>query len=69
MGTVTIYGASDDLIEVKGDLTEEFNPGGDGPSFLAFTDGTILSVEYGKSGMWGIRRIHEEKLAVPKATC
>jgi hypothetical protein len=54
---VTIYGASDDLIEVEGDIEEEFNPPEDGePTFLAFSDGTILRVEYGakESAFWRI---------------
>jgi len=57
MTSVTIYGASDDLIEVEGDLNEEFNPSGDGISYLAFTDGTVLSILYGEEGIWRINRI------------
>lgn len=53
---VTIYGASDDLIEVRGDIYEEFNPRSDDePSFLAFSDGTVLAVSYGGDGEWIIR--------------
>lgn len=58
-----IYGASDDLIEVDGDICEEFNAlgdsfegGGDG-GLLAFSDGTILKVIYGDEGIWRISPI------------
>lgn len=58
--TVTIYGASDDLIEVEGDLREEFNPYSNDdaePDYLAFSDGTVLSVVYAKDGCWRINRV------------
>lgn len=43
-----VYGASDDLIEVEGDIREEFNPSdADDPSLLAFSDGTLLQIQYG----------------------
>lgn len=57
MNEVTIYGASDDLIEVEGAIREEFNPRNDEMSYLAFSDGTVLSAEYGKGGIWHIRRV------------
>ena len=54
-----IYGASDDLIEVEGDITEEFNPRfeEDGPALLAFSDGTLLQIQYGVGGnaFWRIQ--------------
>ena len=58
--SVTVYGASDDLIEVEGDINEEFNPRSDDDgalSYLAFSDGTVLSVEYGKGGIWRVNRV------------
>jgi hypothetical protein len=59
---IRVYGASDDLIEVEGDLQEEFNPpsnrSGDSLiSFLAFSDGTVLSIIYGPEGIWRINRV------------
>lgn len=42
---VKIYGASDDLIEVCGDLNKEFS-GGQGWRFLHFNEGTIVKVGY-----------------------
>lgn len=52
---LTIYGASDDLIEIEGDIREEFNPI-DESSKLAFSDGTVLSVSY-TDGCWRINRL------------
>jgi len=58
---VVIYGASDDLIEVEGDLTEEFSylGGDDEGAYLAFSDGTLLTISYGAggSGFWRINRL------------
>lgn len=53
---VIVYGASDDLIEVEGDIREEFSPERDDePTYLAFSNGTVLSVVYDRHGKW---RIH-----------
>jgi hypothetical protein len=51
---VTIYGASDDLIEVDGDISEEFPANGDEGNWLAFSDGTLLEVAYTDAGIWRI---------------
>ena len=57
MSKVVIYGLSDDLIEVEGDIEEEFNPAyGSSTSRLCFSDGTILSIVYG--GMWKIELLN-----------
>lgn len=64
MATVTIYGASDGLIEVEGDISEEFNPTSrfsdddecDG-GLLVFSDGTVLNVAYTEEGVWRITPI------------
>jgi hypothetical protein len=58
MGHVTISGASDDLIEVEGDIREEFyekNASNDG-DILAFSDGTVLRIAFDPdgSGNWRI---------------
>jgi hypothetical protein len=52
--TVTIYGTSDDLIEVEGDIQAECI--GD-QALLAFSDGTVLSVVYNSDGVWSISRL------------
>jgi hypothetical protein len=56
VGKVTVYGASDDLIEVEGDISEEFTPGEDESAYFAFSDGTVLFVEYAADGFWRIHR-------------
>lgn len=56
MAELTIYGASDDLIEVDGDIREEFTAN-DGPNLLAFSDGTLLDVRYSESGVWRINAL------------
>lgn len=57
---ITVYGTSDDLIEVEGDIEEEFSAyniadesEGDGV-FLAFSDGTVLRVMYSNADIWRI---------------
>src|SRR5438105_2014446 len=63
MAEVTIYGSSDDLIEVDGGIYEEFyalNGHGedDGTGgLLAFSEGTVLDVVYDHNGIWRINRL------------
>lgn len=52
--SVTVYGASDDLIEVSGDISEEFDHYGDDPAELEFDDGTVLRLVYNHDGRWRI---------------
>ena len=52
-----IYGCSDDLIEIEGAITEEFNHYSDEPALLGFSDGTLLEVQYDSDGLWRIRRL------------
>ena len=54
--SVKVYGASDDLVEIEGDIYEEFNPpyDSDGSSFLGFSNGVVLEVVYTDS-VWRIR--------------
>lgn len=52
--SVTIYGASDDLIEIEGDIRDEFTPPYGEDVFLAFSDGTVLRIGYSDSGVWRI---------------
>lgn len=49
---VKVYGASDDLIEIDGDVSEEFSPNTDSPYYLLFNDGTQVKIEYGEDGLW-----------------
>ncbi len=57
MNSITIYGASDDLIEVEGDLSEEFGCYDEKENYLSFNDGTVLSVVYADDGCWRINRV------------
>ncbi len=59
--SVTVYGASDDLVEVEGDIREEFNALGNldqeddgGGGYLAFDDGNVLKIVYTADGVWRI---------------
>ena len=49
---VTVYGVSDDLIEIEGDMREEFTLPASDAGYLAFSDGTLLSVRYSDEGVW-----------------
>jgi hypothetical protein len=57
--SVTVYGASDDLIEIEGDIREEFNwiPEERETRVLAFSDGTLLRVSYDDNGIWRLAKI------------
>ena len=53
--SITVYGASDDLIEIEGAIREEFSALDDEtPNLLAFSDGTLLEVNYTSMGIWRI---------------
>lgn len=68
-----IYGASDDLIRFEGDISEEVGAfkAGDMPFLVAFDDGTILSVGYGKpeGGIWDIRIFNHGTLFDRRESC
>ena len=62
--SITVYGASDDLIEIRGDIEEEFNwytEDEDEKRYLAFSDGTLLSVRYDHDGIWRLRLVARGK--------
>ena len=51
--SLTIYGASDDLVEIEGDINEEFYfPSGDDTAYLALSNGAVLEVRYTNDGFW-----------------
>lgn len=56
---IKVYGASDDLIEIEGDIREEFSfYSRDKESrLLAFSDGTLLRIIYDDDGIWRISLI------------
>lgn len=51
---IKVYGASDDLIEVDGDIRDEFYASDEQSNLLSFSNGVVLEVEYNKSGQWKI---------------
>jgi hypothetical protein len=51
---ITVHGASDDLIEIDGDIVEEFGAYNPPDSLIAFSDGTVLRVVYSAAGIWRI---------------
>ncbi len=67
MGT-RVYGASDDLIEIEGDLSEEIDCYGTDSDktgvLLVFSDSTMVDVQYGKndSSIWGIKVLRKGSL-------
>lgn len=56
---IRIFGVSDDLIEIEGDIREEFGPPYGVSTYLAFSDGTLLSVVYDDNGFWRIHQIDQ----------
>lgn len=64
MSKLLIRGHSDDVLCVEGDLTDEFYPGNK-PGYLAFSDGTLLSVQY-TGGFWRVNRLQEGAAAFTK---
>jgi len=62
MGT-KIYGASDDLIEAEGDVCAEHG-GGEDEFLLTCSDGTVLTIKYGKGGLgiWAIQLVNQGTL-------
>lgn len=45
-----IYGASDDLVEIEGDIREEFSLPGDDKMYIATSNGFVIEVIY--DGDW-----------------
>ncbi|MCU1687838.1 MAG: hypothetical protein JWQ81_8577 [Amycolatopsis sp.] len=63
---ITLYGASDDLIEIDGDIREEFNPAdgpdGDTGDLVTFSNGLVLRIRYTDGGFWRIDLVHGQDL-------
>lgn len=64
MAEVKIYGASDDLVEIGGDIYDEFNPADTDDFLLAFSDGTVLRGKY--DGVWRFVRHSTGSAAMEK---
>lgn len=68
--TTTITGHSDDLIELDGDITEEFYAGrADETDYLAFSDGTVITIKYTDEGVWRIHPIVKPNLNLQITQC
>ena len=58
MTMTTVYGASDDLIEIEGALREEFPATADVEhDLLTFSNGVVIGVRYDDEGIWRITPI------------
>lgn len=58
MKTITVSGASDDIISLTGDMQDEISPNNEeDPMKLAFSDGTVLSIVYDNDGCWRVNRV------------
>lgn len=71
----TIYGTSDDLIEIEGDVSGEVMCYGTGDRekgvLVICSDGTLLELKYGKNnmGIWGITLIKKGSLLMKIKQC
>ncbi len=65
---LVIYGASDDLIEVEGDVNGEHSAS---EGLLFLSDGTILEIRYGKGtlAVWEIKLIEKGNLFATIVPC
>ena len=66
-----VYGCSDDLIELDGDIYDEVDCW-NGTAELRFNDGTLLCIKYGKDdhgGVWDIQVIEKGSLFDRKEEC
>lgn len=65
---IRIYGASDDLIEIEGDISEEFTYLGDDDQ-LAFSDGTLLNIRYDSHGIWRLSPLYKGQSRLTHIVC
>ena len=54
MSRIELYGHSDDLVELRGDIKEEWGAYGEDRCYIAFSNGVLLSIEY--DGEWKIMK-------------
>jgi hypothetical protein len=67
--SITIYGASDDLIEVEGAISEEFDVGvSDDEWLIACSEGTVLRIT-NKTGEWRITPVAHGSGALAISQC
>lgn len=63
---VVVYGMSDDLIEIDGAIGGEYPAPDDAMTYLAFSDGTVLSIIYTLEGLWRVNRLISGSAAYTK---
>lgn len=61
--SIRIYGASDDLIEVEGDVREEFTTMATDGALVGTSNGALLRVRYTDAGTWRIQPVAGAELA------
>jgi hypothetical protein len=61
---IKFYGSSDDLLEIDGDIYEEFYVPDDKPFYVALSDGTLLRIHYDEDAIWRIHLSSEGKDSV-----
>ena len=49
---IKIYGSSDDLIEIEGDVREEFSHFGGDPAYLHLGTSAVIKCQYTNEGLW-----------------
>ena len=59
---ITIYGASDDLLEIEGDIRDELDVRMSTWYHLFFNDGTVAKIAYTDDGVWRIELDEEGSL-------
>lgn len=67
MAKVVIYGASDDLIEVEGDINAELCDT-NGKQCVVFSDGTVIQVRYTDLGTWSLSLVNMGTKCITKWT-
>lgn len=63
MKILKLYGASDDCIEIEGELDLEFSYQEENDKII-FPDGTIAGIEYADEGMWKITILEKGYAAI-----
>lgn len=69
MATITIYGASDDIVVVEGDLLEEFSfysQDDEETRLIGISDGTLLRVRYDEDGIWRLTLVNQGTAEIDK---
>lgn len=52
MTSTIIFGASDDLIEIRGAVTDEFSVDSDEPVLIGMSNGWLIRARYDETGCW-----------------